>query len=129
MRIDPELSISRVTTVSRKSVSRSRLLASRKPKRRRERGPRRIDWLAQNLSEPKDRCFALFTDNLTDSTAVADAISEFGQLVELSDQRLLGTKAQIELWPKCLAGDRILHLSQVEILQLTRERLVKISVQ
>ena len=39
------------------------------------------------------------------------------------------TKAQIELWPKCLAGDRILHLSQVEILQLTRERLVKISVQ
>jgi hypothetical protein len=68
------------------------------------------------LSEPKDRRFALFTDNLIDSTAVADAISQLGQLIELRDQRFLGTEAQLELWPKCPArSGRILRTARNEL--------------
>ncbi len=59
----------------------------------------------EDLPKPEDRRFALLTNDLANSAAVADTIPQLRQLIELDVQCFLGTKARLELCPRSPPGD------------------------
>ena len=85
-----------------------------------------IDHLRRIVLKPKDRRLTVFTDNFTNSAAVAYAVSELGQLTELGNKHFLGAKAGLELRPKSLASYGVLQFPKIKIFQLTRQRLITV---